>query len=63
MGHEPRAEAPPTFLPGIVELSYNAAEIDALIDFHFSDCDVVGFGAFFLRRVGARCSSASYRWR
>ena len=40
------AEAPPLpFVPLVVALSYDLAELDSLIAQHFSACTVIGFGA------------------
>jgi hypothetical protein len=37
-------QPPPPFVPALVALSYDVAELDALIDVHFSACTVLGFG-------------------
>ena len=45
------AEAPPLpFVPLVVALSYDLAELDALLEQHFSACAVIGFGALLFVR-------------
>jgi hypothetical protein len=39
------APPPPPFVPPLVALSYDVAELDALIERHFDGCALVGFGA------------------
>ena len=62
------AEAPPLpFVPLVVALSYDLAELDALLEQHFSACAVIGFGASlvvrFLRAAwtGARADVSAAR--
>ena len=50
------AEAPPLpFVPLVVALSYDPAELDALIAQHFSACTVIGFGTVSRLRFCAFC--------
>jgi hypothetical protein len=39
------AAPPPPFVPPLVALSYDVAELDTLIERHFDGCSLVGFGA------------------